>query len=466
MQEDFNLSEEFKFNLDRFEQMIRDNDSYYFDSEDLEEIVFYYQDLCQYGKALEAIQHALNLFPGNIQLLIREGEVLTAMGQLHRALSKLKSAERVEPLHPDLLMAFAIAYGQLHEHDKSIQYLERALLHSDEDNYDDIALELALEYQNAEKPEKAIELLSHLMNNKPESEAVMYELAYCLETTNRLAEGMEIFQKHVDTFPMNFSGWYCLGNLQQQLEQLEESLESYDFALALTPDFVPAMFNKAQALFKLDQFKEAISVLEDTFEFEVPDSGTLCHIGECYEKLDDLHTAIQCYRRALQLDPNCADAFMGLAVVKDHWGELDEAFACANTAHRLDPENTEYHSAMIKVLMRQEKWDVALQEAHLLMSKKPLDEEAYILSSDIYYNLKEQHAALFTVQQGLEVLPDSKGLMIRRIVLLLASGKTSSAEHLLDIVYNQEDQETWDEVEEYYDILPNWLPYIEKKIQS
>jgi tetratricopeptide (TPR) repeat protein len=159
MAEESFLSDEFRQILNRFEQMLKENKSFYFDLEELEDLAFYYSDHFQFSKALQVIEHAKSLFPHHLGLLIREGEIYTGMGQLHKALIILKKAESWEDEKLDWFMAISVVYSQLHEHDKAIHYLEQAIDLADGENYDDIALELALEYQNANKVDRAIALL-------------------------------------------------------------------------------------------------------------------------------------------------------------------------------------------------------------------------------------------------------------------------------------------------------------------
>ena len=62
----------------RFEKMISLNDSYYFDMDQLEEIVDYYCETSQFQSALRAIEYGYSLFPENMTLMLKESQILTA----------------------------------------------------------------------------------------------------------------------------------------------------------------------------------------------------------------------------------------------------------------------------------------------------------------------------------------------------------------------------------------------------
>jgi tetratricopeptide (TPR) repeat protein len=463
MAEDSFLSDDFRQILQRFEQMVKENTSLYFDSEELEDLIFYYSDHFQFQKALLVIEHAHHLFPDHPVLTIREAEVYTGMGQLHKALNILKKVNVYGEEKLDWLMATSVAYSQLHEHDRAIFYLEQALEISEGENYDDIALELALEYQNANKVDKAIALLQRVIVNRPESETLLYELAFCFETTQRLAEGLKFYKELVDERPMSFPAWYCLGNLQQHLDLLEESVESYDFSNALMPDFAPALINKAQAQFKLKEYEAAIQTLEQTFSLEPPDATTFCHLGECYEKLGQIEKAKSYYQKSIDLDERCADAYLGMAVVLDYQNESSKALSYARIAHDFDAQNEEYLTVFIKLLNKLDMFEEALEKAEAFIHARPHDEETWSLMVDIYVRMEKYKEGMQYAEQGMQLIPDSKMIGYRKLLLLHATGMHQAAAQWLEQIYDQEDEQDMEELEMNYPAILHWPPYQNKK---
>ena len=104
----------------RFEKMISLNDSYYFDMDELEEIVDYYCENGQFSQALKVIEYGYNLFTENMTLMLREAQILTGMGHLTQALKLLKQLEKMEA-NEEVLLTLASIYSQQREHAKSIK---------------------------------------------------------------------------------------------------------------------------------------------------------------------------------------------------------------------------------------------------------------------------------------------------------------------------------------------------------
>jgi tetratricopeptide (TPR) repeat protein len=56
------------------------------------------------------------------------------------------------------------------------------------------------------------------------------------------------------------------------------------------------------------------------------------NLGEAYRALDRISNAIDCYRRALELKPDYAEAHSNLGLALKEQGKLDDALACYRRA--------------------------------------------------------------------------------------------------------------------------------------
>ena len=124
--------------------------------------------------------------------------------------------------------------------------------------------------------------------------------------------------KFIDDHPYSYTAWYNLGCVQSKLELYEKALDAFDFAIVINEEFTTAYFNKANALYNLERYNEAISVYKETFSLEKPEALTFYYIGECYERLEDYRKAKINYNKAIQLNPDLADAWMGIGIVLDN----------------------------------------------------------------------------------------------------------------------------------------------------
>lgn len=461
MQDDNNRDKHYADDLvNRYEQMLANNESYYFDVDQFEEIIDYYVEDSKFYKALAVIEYAYTLFPENTNIMLREAQILAGMGHLTRALNRLKSLEKFEPKNEEVLLTMASIYSQLREHPKAIQLFKKALEFGGDEYADEIYLEIALEYENMERFDKAIDTLKEALLLKPDNEILLYELAYCFETTERLAESIEFYQNFIDQFPYNFAAWYNLGNAFQKIEQLEESLDAYDYCIAVQSEFAPAYYNKAHALFKLERYAEAIQVLEESYTIEPPQAPVYCHIGECFEKLNELDKALFYYRKSLQTDESYADAYLGIGVVLDLQGKTTESLVYIERAIDLEPENPDYFLFQVEMLKKMKRYDESEAITESLITRFSDNEDVWLDHADVFFLKNDILGALKAINEGWQKIPQSSALGYRKVAYLLEAGLHAEAQDLLIRMYVN-DKEELDELVEYYPKIKENTTYID-----
>lgn len=58
---------------------------------------------------------------------------------------------------------------------------------------------------------------------------------------------------------------------------------------------------------------------KEVLKYEEPEAVTYFYIGECYEKLEHYSEAFDYYRRSSKLNPEYAEAWMGMGSIHDKW---------------------------------------------------------------------------------------------------------------------------------------------------
>ncbi len=430
------MNEEFEKNHDeelvkRYEEMLSKGNTYFFDIEEFEDLIDYYCLQNKFKNALDVIQYGYSLFRDNTTLMLRESQLLAGLGHLTKALSILKTLEKLEGHNEEALLTMASIYSQLHEHVKAIELLRKALELGNTEFQAEIILEIALEYENLERFDKAIDVLRKAVEKYPTNETFLYEIAYCFDMAERTAECIEYYHQFLEKFPYSFPAWYNLGNALQKVEQFDEALEAYDFCIAIQDDFTPAYFNKAQTLFKMERYQEAIHTFEETYTFEQPHAAVYCHIGECFEKLNQLDKALFYYRKSIQMDEHFADAYLGVGIILDMQDNIQEAIHYVEKAMSLDEESADYPIFLVEMLKKQERWEDAENIIQPLMAKHRDNEDVWMEYADLHYLRDDVRSALAMTRQANHAFPDSVELKFRLLAYLYISGLTTEAEELL-----------------------------------
>lgn len=102
-----------------------------------------------------------------------------------------------------------------------------------------------------------------------------------------------------------------LGNVQHTLGQTHEALATYERAIKIDPKYAKLWLNRGVALSAVGQYEEAI----DSYNRVTGLTDAVCYgRGKALEQLGRREEAIASYRRAIEANPNFADAHFQLAL--------------------------------------------------------------------------------------------------------------------------------------------------------
>ena len=76
-----------------------------------------------------------------------------------------------------------------------------------------------------------------------------------------------------------------------------DALDALDDAIALSPFYTEAKYNRANALKQLDRFEDARNAYRDVLELECNHPGALHNLGNTLKHLGDTSGALICYQR-------------------------------------------------------------------------------------------------------------------------------------------------------------------------
>lgn len=343
------MSEDFEDNdfsffdlLERFEQMLSDHTSLFFDTEEFEEIINFYLDTGDLKKAKLAIEEARGQFPYENIFLLKHAQYLAATNKEHAAMDILAKIESMEPQNSEVYYTRGTIYSKLDKHQDAIAEFNKAIEYSDDPV--EIYMTISYEYQKLADYDSAIQVLLIALELEPDDEDIVNELSFCFEITDRLEEGIETFQKFLISHPWSVQGWFSLGLIYSKYGLYEKSIEAFDFVITIDPSNTAAYFNKANSYYHAEMYKQAIAVYKDVMAMEAPDALTYCYIADCHINLFEPEKAREYFTQALKLDDQLAEGWYGLAVCDGLTGKTRFALRKINKAIKIDPYNPTYFS--------------------------------------------------------------------------------------------------------------------------
>ena len=130
-----------------------------------------------------------------------------------------------------------------------------------------------------------------------------FEEAISLAKQQKPEAAEKEFKKLLSDDPRDFLAWTELGSLYFVAEKYGEAEVSYNKALALKSDFIPALLNLGKLDIQQKRYDAAIDVLTKSLVLS-PDSADINHyLGEAYLQIKKGSKAVPLLNRAIELAP-------------------------------------------------------------------------------------------------------------------------------------------------------------------
>lgn len=428
----------------KFEATVLQGGQTFFDTDELEGLIEHYLEAKEVRKAQSVLKYACQLYPGHLGMKLRQAQIWVNSGQPVKGIPVLKELLEIEPHNEEILMTLGAIYSQITEHKLAIDCFKKALFFADVESKREIRIDLALEYENLGLWNEAIRNLHEALEEDPQNETAVYELAFCFERTGQFKRAASFYEKFLDDQPYSFAAWYSLGNALQHCGRYPQAIDAYDFAIAIESSFGPAYHQKAEALVAMERYTDALHTYQETLSFEEASPSTKCYMGECLERLGDLDQAAEYYQASLKLDPAFADAFVGLGVLADMKGHKEQAHSYFNQALQIEPEQPDYHLLLATSLKKLSKFDEAEEIYRRGLEIDSNHEELWLERID-NAQINENHSfALELIKSSTTSIGENVMIGYRRFISLYATKQHAAAFELLEhlLVHAFDDSET------------------------
>lgn len=440
-EEDDGIDSQFNSELERFEEMIKNKEAYYFDSEILEQIIDHFIIKNQLKKGLTAIEFAAEQHPTNKTFELRRAQILSTTGKLKESLLILQELEKSEPYNTEVLVTKASIFSQLRDHENAIKYFEKAIDNAAEYEEDweveDIRFDLALEYESIHDYNNAIKELQKLLKSSPENESAIYEIAYCYERIGDFDKCIEYYNMYIDNNPYSFTAWYNLGNIYFLKNNIEKALWAYDYSVIINPDFSSAHFNMGNTYMQIGEYQKALVSYSKCLEIDGDDALTMAYLAEAYERLERYDEALDYYEQSKEINPEIAEPWLGIGIIKELQGFTTEAIQYLTRAAEIQEDNSNYKLVLAEALFKAERFIEAEAQLELALQLDPKYSDAIVLMARVKSEFSLEDAIEFIASQ--EHLQDlSSDVRVFFSILLWKNGQKTEAlllfkkEYLID----------------------------------
>lgn len=214
----------------------------------------------------------------------------------------------------------------------------------------------------------------------------------------------------LDVNPTDADGWRNMVILNMMDDNYPDAIKASEKALEYNPDnldlygYVAGCYHQMKEYGKAIETYEKILTLTDSTDLERR-AELITGMGDTYSEINDTIKAIECYERALELDPTNSGALNNYAYYLAQRGEnLDRAERMAAMAIKDDPDNANFIDTYAWVYFAKKDYTKALLYIKSAVEK---DEDNHLLEhyGDILWFNDEKEQA---VEQWTKALEEDK----------------------------------------------------------
>jgi Tfp pilus assembly protein PilF len=293
---------------------------------------------------------------------LRLGQALMEKGFLDEAIAELSATVALDPKNPDVVVNLSRAQmvkKDLHAAGRTLESAVASGLDSAK-----IYAALAEVYEADGHFENAIPAMRLAVLRDPQNE--LYHFRYGLLLTDSHAPGAGIvrLKEALKQFPSSTRLWLALGIAQLTYELTAEAENSFMRALALDAKLVPALAYLGLIYAERGLNEKAIGFYEQAMALNPKLAALHYLVADTMLKTSDADTARaeKYLKRAIELDPNLAAAYLTWGRVYVRANRYSEAAPLFERAVSLQPELPEAHYQLGRVLMKLKRTDEANRE--------------------------------------------------------------------------------------------------------
>lgn len=381
-QNDIFNTKEFLDILSRYENSQKEGREEYFETKELTDIAEYYYSSGRMDDLNAVLDYAIRLHPGAALPLVFRGRIALIdekdVEKARRCVEQITDCSNLD--YHYLKAEIMIADDDVTAAD---EYLKAQLDTIDEDEEADYILDVSTLFIDYGIADKAAEWL----DMSDETTLADYrELKARIAFTNGDYDlSSQLFEQLIDDDPYSGKYWNSLASTQFMDNRINDAITSSEFSIAINPEDFEAVLNKANGLFSLGNFAEAMKFYERYAKLCPKEGAGPLFMGNCLLNMGKAEEALPYYEEALhklqELNLGTTEALQCLAFTYSQLDRVDEALECLDKAMALKDSNKN-EVLVIKghILLEHRRVKEALKEF-----LEALESSAY--SRDIFFRI-------------------------------------------------------------------------------
>jgi tetratricopeptide (TPR) repeat protein len=158
-------------------------------------------------------------------------------------------------------------------------------------------------------------------------------------------------------------------------------------------------------------------------------------IGECYENSENYTTALEYYEKAIKLDGELSDAWVGKAVAYDALGKTRDALGFVKVGLNLDPDRGTFWFILGDLQLKLDLYDEAEESYKKVLEIEPENVEIWVFLTNLLIDRGKKQEALDTIALSLKYHVAEPRLMLQRAEILMLNGNEKEALSIVQMAF-------------------------------
>ena len=375
----------------RYEKYLSGSASGYFDVEEMERIVEYYLRYGRTKDSLNAVDLGKKLHPSSSLLDMKRAKIYLATGDVNKAYRILSTL--VEDSDSEVSYLRIEALVKLERTQEAWKLAEKIIEEETED-IDQVCIDIAMIFMTETSFDYAYEALKIGDKYNPENVDLLFELAFCQEQKTMLPEAIKTYTRIIDIDTYIGEAWFNLGQIHFILNEFQEAIDAYDYALVINEKDSISLIQKAHAHFQLNQLEEAIETYLSYSEMITEKWQVMLFVGESYERLENFPKAYYYYKLSLDEMPDNYDALIGISVCMLEMEQFSDSLEYVRKAMKINDSLSDIWVYLAEAYIGLDNITDALEAYLKSISIDPNQPDTMVAIANIYMDNADFQSAL------------------------------------------------------------------------
>lgn len=348
-----------------------------------------------------------------IKALIALSGIYIEQGRYKKALELNNIAHSLSRKNSFIYYNRAMIFLNLKEtgaEDKAIEFFKKSLLYKPKIPY--AYYELANIYYNRKQYDKAKSYYQKSFKLDKKNRKAQYNYAITLFYLDKQKDSVKILKKLIKSEPDDVaaSAAFQLGNIEVHNKKYSKSIEYYNRAIQISPEFTDALYNLGIMYYTGKQTRKAVDIFERLVSLENNNIEILNKLADIYYRSGNIDTSFKYLEMLLRANPRNINALSLLGDIYYSRGEYEEAALRYLKIIELSPTSSESKIAYINlgnVYFKFKLYKKAIQNYEKALQLDKESDNIYINLGLAYNAIGNFNKALTLFQTAVNLNPDN-----------------------------------------------------------